>query len=269
MIFRDRKHAAIRLAAKLRRYREDRPIVIALPPGGVCVGFEVARALRAQLDVIAVHELDTPDYREYAIGAIAEGGGVYVDGEALRAAEMTEEDAAVIAEQELSEVTHRARAYRGDRPLTEVAGQTVILVDEGAATGARARAGGQVMRGRGAARVVLAAPVIAARAAAAVSQEFDDVVAVELPSEFIAVEHWYERFPEVSDGEAVALLRRARHWRRRAGGAEALWDEEWLDDRTLQLERCARDPPSSGHHSCEQLFRDPRDEARSVEYPLG
>jgi putative phosphoribosyl transferase len=230
MIFRDRKDAGLRLASKLWRYREDWPIVIALPGGSVCVASEVACALRAQLDVIAVQELDTPDYREYAIGAVAEGGGAYVDREALREAELTDEDAAAIAQQELSELAGRVQAYRGDRPLTEVAGQTIILVEEGVATGARARACGRVMRGRGAARVILAAPVIAARAAAALSPEFDDIVAVERPSEFIAVEYWYERFPEVSDDEAVELLCRVRH-RWHGSEKEALWDwdEEWLD----------------------------------------
>ncbi len=228
MIFRDREDAGRQLAAKLEGYRGGHPIVMALPCGGVPVGVEVARSLEAPLDVLVVRKFGAPDCPEFAIGAVAEGGAVFVSREALGEVGLTDEDAAALAEQEAVEIARRSRAYRGDRPLTDIAGRTIIVVDDGVATGVSARASCRAVRERGAARVILATPVIALRAAAVLRPDFDDVVAVEVPTDFYAVGYWYERFPELTDEEVAALLRRARRTRPAVAKGELLWDDDWI-----------------------------------------
>lgn len=213
MVFQDRSHAGRTLAALLEPYRSVRPVVLGLTRGGVPVAFEVARHLGAELDVIVVRKLGAPGSPEYAVGAIAEGGMVWVSPEALREVGADEEWLAEAAEREGAELARRVRAYRGDRPAAELAGRTVLVVDDGVATGATARAAARAARQRGAARVVLAAPVIAPSTAEALRGEFDAVVAVEAPETFFAVGTWYRRFDQVSDDAVVELLRRARDQR--------------------------------------------------------
>jgi putative phosphoribosyl transferase len=215
------------LAAKLERFREARPIVFGLTRGGVPVAFEVARMLGAPLEPMVVRKIGAPDYPEYAIGAIAEGGGVWVNPEALREVGLNDDDFAALAEYESVELARRVRAYRGDRPFPDVSGRTVILVDDGVATGATARAAARTARRAGAAQVVLAAPVIAAASEPDLRQEFDTVVAVDLPPDFVAVGFWYERFGQISDEEVLDHLRRARE-ARPDGGSGELWNGEWI-----------------------------------------
>ena len=226
MIFRDRMDAGRQLAEKLERYRAHRPVVLGLTRGGVPVALEVAHALGAELDVIVVRKLGAPGWPEYAIGAIAEGGGVYVRREAQLELGLGDEDVAALGEREAVEVARRVRAYRGDRPMPDLAGRTVIVVDDGVATGATAHAAARAARQRGAARVVLAAPVIAAASEPELRSDFDDVVAVDLPDPFVAVGLWYERFTQVSDEEVLGCLRRSREPPQAEG--EELWDGEWI-----------------------------------------
>jgi putative phosphoribosyl transferase len=211
MIFRDREQGGRLLAAKLERYRASHPLVLGLARGGVPVALEVARSLGADLDILVARKIGVPGYPEYAIGAIAEGGAVYVRREALPDAGLTEEDVAALAEREASELARRVRVYRGARPIPDLTGRTAIVVDDGVATGATARAAARSARLRGAARVVLAAPVIASSSVHELRIDFDDVVAVELPSSFFAVGRWYEHFDQVSDEEVLACLRQAPH----------------------------------------------------------
>ena len=209
-MFRDRAHAGRLLAAKLERYRAQRPIVLGLTRGGVPVAFEVARHLEADLDVIVVRKIRAPGSPEYAVGAIAEGGAVYLNREALRDVGIGDDQVAGLAEPEAVELARRVRAYRGDRKMPDLAGRTVLVVDDGVATGATARAAGRSARQRGAARLVLAVPVIAAASEAELRSEFDEVIAVELPEAFYAVSQWYERFTQVPDEEVLECLRQAR-----------------------------------------------------------
>jgi putative phosphoribosyl transferase len=209
-MFQDRAHAGRLLAAKLERYRAERPIVLGLTRGGVPVAFEVARHLEAELDVMVVRKIGAPGSPEYAVGAIAEGGAVYVNREALRDVGIGEVEVANLAEHEAVELSRRVRVYRGDRKPPDLAGRTVLVVDDGVATGATVRAGGRSVRQRGAARLILAAPVIAAASEADLRSEFDEVIAVDLPEAFYAVSQWYERFTQVSDEEVLEYLRRGR-----------------------------------------------------------
>ena len=226
MIFRDRADGGRQLATKLERYRTQRPIVLGLTRGGVPVALEVAHALGAELDVVVVRKLGAPECPEYAIGAIAEGGAVYVNREAQREVGLDDEEVAALGEREAIEIARRVRAYRGGRPMPELAGRTVIVVDDGVATGATARAAARAARQRGALRVVLAAPVIAAASEAELRSEFDELVAVDFPEPFVAVGLWYERFAQVSDEEVMGCLRRIDD-PPQAEGAE-VWDGEWL-----------------------------------------
>jgi len=209
-MFRDRAHAGRLLAAKLEPYRAERPIVLGLTRGGVPVAFEVARHLEVDLDVIVVRKIGAPGSPEYAVGAIAEGGAVYVNREALRDVGIVDEQVADLAEHEAVELARRVRVYRGDREMPDLAGRTVLVVDDGVATGATARAAGRSVRQRGAARLVLAAPVIAAASEAELRSDFDEIIAVDLPEAFYSVSQWYERFTQVSDEEVLEYLRRAR-----------------------------------------------------------
>ncbi len=213
MMFRDRTHAGGLLAAKLERYRGQRPVVLGLTRGGVPVAFEVARHLGADLDVVVVRKIGAPGSPEYALGAIAEGGAVYMNREALRDLGLRDDQVAHLAEREAVELARRVRLYRGDRKALDLAGRTVLVVDDGVATGATARAAGRSARQRGATRLVLAAPVIAAASEPDLRSEFDEVVAVDLPEAFYAVGQWYQRFPQVPDEEVLDCLRRAREER--------------------------------------------------------
>ena len=211
MRFRDRADAGHRLAAKLEPYRAERPIILALPRGGVPVAFEVARALGAQLDALMIRRSDAPRFSAFAAGSAAQGGGVHLNPAALRA----------------------------ERPPLKLTGRCVILIDDGVATGATACAAAHAARKRGAGKVILATPVIARSTERALRAEFDAIVAVELPLDLAPISEWYERFEEISDAEVVALLRRAPAARASAAEGSDLWDGEWIGGEY-------HDPPARG-----------------------
>ncbi len=210
MRFRDREEGGRQLAALLKRYREESPIVLGLPRGGVPVAFQVARALRAPLDVIVARKIGAPHFPEYALGAIAEGGAVFIDPFALREAGVDERELGAIAEREAVELARRVRIYRGDRPLPGIRDRTAILVDDGIATGRTARAAIRALRQLRPRRLVLAAPVVAAESAEEIRGEVDDLVYVQAPEDFTAVGLWYERFAQTTDEEVLRLLEQAR-----------------------------------------------------------
>jgi putative phosphoribosyl transferase len=209
MLFEDRRDAGRRLAELLARYRDDRPVVLGLPRGGVPVAAEVARALGAPLDVVVARKLGAPGMPEYGIGAIAEGGAVFVSAGAVRELSIRPEEVSAIAERESGELLRRVRMYRGDRPFPEVRDRTVILVDDGVATGGSARAAIRAVRERRPRKLVLAAPVVAFQTAMALLPEVDDLVYLDAPEDFVAVGVWYRRFTQISDEEVVACLAEA------------------------------------------------------------
>jgi putative phosphoribosyl transferase len=209
--FRDRREAGKRLADELRAYagRSD-VIVLALPRGGVPVGFEVAHALRAPLDVFVVRKLGLPWHDELAMGAIASGGVRVLDRDLIRIARVSEAQIAQVIEAEQRELERRERRYRGERPFPDLHGKTAILVDDGLATGATMRAAVEALRLEGPARVVVAVPVAAQETCEAFRDITDETVCAETPEPFRAVGLWYADFSQTTDEEVHDLLERAR-----------------------------------------------------------
>lgn len=181
-------------------------MLLALPRGGVPVAHEVARALGAPLDVLVVRKLGAPRQPELGVGAIGEGGVRVVSDEILAATGTTPEQLAEVEARERAELVRRAREYRGARPMLPIEGRTVVIVDDGIATGGTARAAIAVARAHGAARVVVATPVAPPDTVALLAQEADDVVALATPAGFSAIGQWYDDFSQTTDHEVVELL---------------------------------------------------------------
>jgi predicted phosphoribosyltransferase len=208
--FRDRHDAGRRLAAALGSYagRED-VLVLALPRGGVPVGYEVARALGAPLDVMQVRKLGVPGHEELAMGAIASGGVRILSEGVVESFRIPDRVIATVAAAEEQELDRRERIYREGRPFPEVRGRTVILVDDGLATGATMRAAAAALRAQGPGRLVVAVPVAPKETCEALRELVDDVICTATPEPFFAVGEWYENFTQTSDGDVRDLLRRA------------------------------------------------------------
>jgi putative phosphoribosyl transferase len=206
-VFDDRAEAGRALAQSLSAYRgATNAIVLALPRGGVPVGFEVAQALGLPLDVLVVRKLGLPGQPELAMGAIATGGALVLNEDVLRFADAREAALEQVRRREQVELERRERQYRGARPPLQLAGRTGILVDDGLATGATMIAAARWARGQGAARVVVAVPVGAAQSTGALRLEADEVVCPHEQLNFGAVGFWYDVFTQVENDEVVALL---------------------------------------------------------------
>jgi predicted phosphoribosyltransferase len=207
MRFRDRRDAGRLLAQRLFAYKDrDDVLVLALPRGGVPVGYEVARALRVPLDVLLVRKLGLPGHEELAIGAVATGGIRVLDASLLAQFGIGSEVLERIAERETRELQRRERAYRGELPPRDVKGKTVILVDDGLATGSSMRAAVRALRQREPAAVVVAVPVAPPSTCESLREEADDVVCARAPEPFAAVGQWYDDFSQTSDAEVGELL---------------------------------------------------------------
>jgi putative phosphoribosyl transferase len=210
MLFRDRSAAGRALAERLRAYSGDARVrVLGLPRGGIPVAFEVAAALGAPLDVFIVRKLGVPGQEELAMGAIATGGVRVVNADVFSALGLTEGDLERAAAVEQAELERREKAYRGARAAPDLAGATVIVVDDGLATGATMRAAVAAIRQQGAARIVVAVPVAARSTRDALAREVDEVVCVATPEPFLAVGRFYEDFTQTTDAEVHDLLARA------------------------------------------------------------
>lgn len=206
LIFRDREDAGRRLAEELRGYAgRDDVVVLALPRGGVPVARRIADALGAPLDVLLVRKLGAPFQPELALGAVATGGVRILNEELLGQVPVPDEELEEVTAREREELERRERAYRGDREPVPVEGRTVILVDDGVATGSTLRAAIRSLRKRAPARIVAAVPVAPAGSAASLAEEVDELVCVQTPTSFFGISQWYERFPQLSD-EAVREL---------------------------------------------------------------
>jgi putative phosphoribosyl transferase len=215
-IFRDRADAGIQLAARLLRYAGDpNVVVLGLPRGGVPVAYQVARRLQVPLDIFVVRKLGVPEHRELAMGAIATGGVRVLNPDVVTALRISEQTIAEVAAQEQKELERQQRAFRGEVPFPDLAGCTVIVVDDGLATGSTMRAAVRALRQMQPARIVVGATVAAAETCRSLAQEADEVVCVSIPEEFRAVSMWYQEFSQTSDEEVQSLRESSTH----VGGA--------------------------------------------------
>ncbi|GAA2149585.1 phosphoribosyltransferase family protein [Nocardioides koreensis] len=209
MMFEDRADAGRQLARAVDAYRHEAPVVLGLPRGGVPVAFEVARRLRAPLDVILVRKLGVPFQPELAVGAVGEDGVVVVNRDVLASTRITDDQMHELERAGRAELESRAQRLRGTRPRVSLEDRLALVVDDGVATGATARAACQVARAHGARAVVLAVPVASSRTVADMKRELDDMVCLDTPYPFWAVGQVYRDFGQVDDAEVVALLDRA------------------------------------------------------------
>ena len=205
----DRRHAGRVLAGHLAHYAgQEQLLVLGLPRGGVAVAFEVARALVAPLDILVVRKLGLPGHEEYAMGAIASGGVRVMTS--LAGLNVTPAQVAEVVAREQGELVRREQLYRGQHPALGIKGRTVIVVDDGLATGASMRAAVLAIRLQHPTRLVVAVPVGAQDSCQALREEADEVVCAAMPHPFRAVGLWYKNFPQTGDEEVISLLDEAR-----------------------------------------------------------
>lgn len=217
MIFHDRTDAGRQLAAVLQAYRNRRPYVLAIPRGGVVVGYEVARGLGAPLDVVMPRKLRAPHNPELAVGAAAHDGSVYLDAPLVANLGVDEAYLRREIETQLEEIRRRMIAYRGERALPVLNGRVAIVVDDGLATGSTMIAGLRAVRGMAPDLLVAAIPVAPADTSARLRGEVDEIVSLHTPTLFYAVGQFYVNFDQVSDDEVIGLLRRREREIRESG----------------------------------------------------
>ncbi len=206
-IFQDRNDAGRRLAGLLSRFSTDEGLLIlALPRGGVPVAAEIATRLERSFDVLVVRKLGVPGYEELAMGAIASGGVLVLNDPIISELRVSRAQVDAVIQQESAELVRREKLYRGSRPFPAIAGRTVMVVDDGIATGATMSAAVELLRQQKAERIVVAVPVAPPDTVARLRKEADEVVTVLEPESFSAVGHWYVDFPPTSDDEVRELL---------------------------------------------------------------
>ena len=210
--FTNRREAGQALARHLRAYTNDpNTLVLALPRGGVPVGFEIARELVLPLDIFIVRKLGVPRHEELAMGAIASGGARVLNEEVVDRLRISEEQIDAVASRDSLELERREREYRGDVPPLDVTGKTVILVDDGLATGSTMRAAIQALRQKNAGQIIVAVPVGAPDSCARIASEADRVICAVQPEDFQAVGAWYDDFSQTTDAEVCELLSENAH----------------------------------------------------------
>ena len=229
VLFRDRRHAGQLLGERLKDLHLDAPVVVALPRGGVPVGYEVARALDAPLDIGLVRKLGAPGRPELGIGALGEAGTLVLDRGAVHALGVKRHELEDVVGRERAELERRRRLYRRGHPPLNLAGRDVILVDDGVATGVTAAAAARVLRARGAGRVIAAVPVSSSGAEKALGSLFDVFVSLSTPARLTSVGRWYADFAQTSDEEVVELLDANLRERSTTGDAPQAAGEPVLD----------------------------------------
>lgn len=207
--YQDRRHAGRVLAQSLARYARQDTLVLGLPRGGVPVAFEVAAALAARLDVFIVRKLGVPGQEELALGALASGGVLVLNRDVVAHLGLEQSTIDAVVQNEMAELQRREQLYRGARPPVAPAGKTVILIDDGLATGASMLAAADALRQQQPARLIVAVPVGAGSSCRRLAQAADEVVCAAMPEPFYAVGQWYQDFAQTSDEEVRALLAQA------------------------------------------------------------
>jgi putative phosphoribosyl transferase len=210
LLFYDRTDAGRRLAKLLKRRIQGPCIVLAIPRGGVVVGYEVAKELGCPLDVVISRKVGAPAQPELAVGAVAEDGVVFVDEEIAGLVGVSRDYVERRAREELREVRRRAEEYRGGREMPDLSGKTVILVDDGLATGLTMMAAVHMARNKGAEKVVVAVPVSPPETVAKLRRHADEVICLETPTNFYAIGQFYDRFDQLTDEETNSILRKSR-----------------------------------------------------------
>lgn len=211
MLIRDRAEAGQLLASKLKQYsKRDDVIILALPRGGVPVACQVAKTLDLPLDIFLVRKLGVPGQEELAMGAIASGGVRVLNHDIIEALQIPESIIASVAAKEQNELERREKFYRLDAPPIDVTNKTVILIDDGLATGATMRAAAEVLKQQQVTRIIIAVPVAAESTCRELSHLVDEMICVLTPEPFYGVGYWYDDFSQTSDNEVIELLRKAR-----------------------------------------------------------
>lgn len=210
-LFKDRVDAGKKLAKELSKYANHSDVLIlALPRGGVPVAFEVAKELNVRMDVFIVRKLGVPGNEELAMGAISSDNVRVLNEDVVRSFQIPERIINMVSENELKELERRERAYRGDRPKPEISGSTVILIDDGLATGATMRAAAAAIKTKNPAKIVVAVPTGARDTCELFGKEVDEVICVATPEPFYGVGAWYGNFSQTTDEEVCELLDKAR-----------------------------------------------------------
>lgn len=207
-MFEDRIEAGKQLAAKLKKYEKENPLVVALPRGGVAVGSPIAKALHAPLEIEIVRKLGAPQNLELGIGALAEDGVIYLDENMLDYFEISQSTLRLIEERELLELERRKQLYRNGKPLPLLTNRTVILVDDGLATGVTARAAIMSLKKHHPKKIIFAIPVCSKETVEIIRPLVDAIICLELPEKLDAIGRYYEDFHQITDEEVVAYLRR-------------------------------------------------------------
>lgn len=209
MLYKDRKDAGQKLAEKLTKYSKDKPIIVALPRGGVVLGYEVAKKLKAPLDIIVARKLGAPFHPEFGIGAIAPNGVHILNIDLIRSLGVTEHELEKIIERETREMERRLELYRKDSPPLDLNNKTVILIDDGLATGVSTRAAVVSIKQMEPRKIILAVPVSPPDTADQFRKEVDEFICLSEPAGFYAVGAYYENFDQTTDDEVLDLLEKA------------------------------------------------------------
>jgi putative phosphoribosyl transferase len=208
LVFQDRIDAGRQLAETLKSYRPNEMIILALPRGGVPVGYEIAQALHIPLEVLIIRKLGVPGHEELAMGALGPNGLTVFNEDVLRMHQLSPAAINRVVARETDELNRRSRFFRGNRPFPDLAGKTVVIVDDGLATGATAMAAIQAVKALRPAGTMLAVPVCATDAADRLRRMVDTFICLHCPDDFNAVGQWYQDFSQTTDAEVIDLLRR-------------------------------------------------------------
>jgi len=210
MLYKDRQDAGRQLAEKLKKYKFDNPIIIALPRGGVVLGYEVAKVLNAYLDIIAPRKIGAPFHPEFGVGAIAPHDVQVLDNETISQLRISKSEIEETIELETIEMNRRTNLYRKDLPPLDLKEKTVIVVDDGIATGVSTKAAILSIKKMNPKKIILAVPVCPQEATEKFRQEVDEFICLNAPFDFFAVGAFYDDFGQVSDAEVIDLLKKSR-----------------------------------------------------------